>query len=143
MLPHSRIMVKMTTSKDTAAQRAFLSARLASASTLPWALMHSPWAPHQRIQVYSIAFRLLSLIAIGQRCAIVRRGRVCSVALSDSHAPSTVQSTIRPLSLLCDWSFLTLDRRSPIYTLIASIEWDPLVKSSCGTVWERGQAGVR
>ena len=29
MLPHSRIMIKTTISKDTAAQRAFLSARLA------------------------------------------------------------------------------------------------------------------
>ena len=50
MLPHSHIMIKTTTSKDTAAQRAFLSARLASAGTLPWTLIHSPRAPHQRIQ---------------------------------------------------------------------------------------------
>ena len=137
MLPHSRIMVKTTISKDTAAQRAFLSARLASAGTLPWTLIHSPWAPHQRIQVYSIAFRLLSLIAIGQRCAIVRRGCVC-LALSDSHAPSTVQSTIRPLSLLCDWSFLTLCRPSLANLYVDRINRMTFSPHVSLILWERG-----
>ena len=49
MLPHVRIVVKTTISKDTAAQRAFLSARVASARTPPWALMHSPWASSRTI----------------------------------------------------------------------------------------------
>ena len=48
MLPHSQIMIKTTLFLNTAAQRVLLSARLASAGTLPWALVHSLWAPHQK-----------------------------------------------------------------------------------------------
>ena len=95
----------------------------------------------KRIQIYSTAFRLLSLIAIGQRCAIVRRGRVCSMALSDSHAPFIVQSTIQPLSLLCDWSFLTLNCCSP-YLHVDCINRMILLPLLM-ILWERGQAGVQ
>ena len=51
MLPHSELWQQKQLFLITAAQRAFLSARLASAVTLPWTLMRSPWAPHQKIQI--------------------------------------------------------------------------------------------
>ena len=47
MLPHGLIVAKQLF-LIKAAQRAFLSARLASAGTLQWTLMHSPWAAHQK-----------------------------------------------------------------------------------------------
>ena len=121
MLPHSRIMVKTTTSKDIAAQRAFLSARLASAGTLPWTLIHSPWAPSQKDPNLLYCFPI-ALIAIRTALRQTQEGRVISIALSGSHALRIVRSILRPLSLSCGWSFLTPNRRST-YLLVASIEW--------------------
>ena len=96
-------------------------------ASLPLVLSHGlSCIPHglliKRIQIYSNAFRLLSL-RFRQRRAILRKGRVCSMALSGSHA-LVVRSIVRPLSLSCGKSFLILDRRSTskFPLLLSSIE---------------------
>ena len=92
----------------------------------------------KRIQVYFNAFRLLS-VRFGQRCSILRKGHVCSMALFSSHAPRIAR---RSLCRAAGPYRHETDARHVdvcINRMIASIEW-PLHVSRDSV--ERGQAGV-
>ena len=92
----------------------------------------------KRIQVYFNAFRSLS-VRCGQRCSILRKGHVCSMALVSSHAPRIARRSLcraaGPYRHETDAQHVDVC----INRMIASIEW-PLHVSRDSV--ERGQAGV-